>query len=52
MTLLGQSPWLDKYLRRDWIKDGQLAGLIADGVREHHLEPDHLGQRDQRAGHL
>ncbi|HEY3842627.1 MAG TPA: transaldolase [Acidimicrobiales bacterium] len=28
----GQSPWLDN-LRRDWLKDGQLAQLIADGVR-------------------
>jgi transaldolase len=28
----GQSPWLDN-LRRDWIEDGQLAGLIAKGVR-------------------
>jgi transaldolase len=28
----GQSPWLDN-LRRDWLKDGQLAKLIAEGVR-------------------
>lgn len=28
----GQSPWLDN-LRRDWIKDGQLADLLALGVR-------------------
>ncbi len=28
----GQSPWLDN-LRRDWIKDGQLAELFALGVR-------------------
>jgi transaldolase len=28
----GQSPWLDN-LRRDWIHDGRLARMIADGVR-------------------
>ncbi len=28
----GQSPWLDN-LRRDWIKDGQLADLLALGIR-------------------
>ncbi len=28
----GQSPWLDN-LRRDWLHDGQLAGLIGRGVR-------------------
>ncbi len=28
----GQSPWLDN-LRRDWIEDGQLAELLALGVR-------------------
>src|SRR6202000_433091 len=28
----GQSPWLDN-LRRDWIHDGQLAALLADGIR-------------------
>ncbi len=28
----GQSPWLDN-LRRDWIHDGRLAGMLADGVR-------------------
>lgn len=28
----GQSPWLDN-LRRDWIEDGQLAALVARGVR-------------------
>jgi transaldolase len=28
----GQSPWLDN-LRRDWIKDGRLAGLLDQGVR-------------------
>ena len=28
----GQSPWLDN-LRRDWLHDGQLAQLVADGVR-------------------
>ncbi len=28
----GQSPWLDN-LRRDWLKDGQLAELLALGVR-------------------
>jgi transaldolase len=30
--IAGQSPWLDN-LRRDWIKDGQLADLLALGVR-------------------
>jgi transaldolase len=28
----GQSPWLDN-LRRDWIRDGHLAGMLANGVR-------------------
>ena len=28
----GQSPWLDN-LRRDWIQDGTLAGLVAQGIR-------------------
>jgi transaldolase len=28
----GQSPWLDN-LRRDWIQDGTLAGLVAKGIR-------------------
>jgi transaldolase len=28
----GQSPWLDN-LRRDWLADGRLAGLVAQGVR-------------------
>jgi transaldolase len=28
----GQSPWLDN-LRRDWIQDGTLASLVADGIR-------------------
>ncbi len=39
MTLLhdlhdqqGQSPWLDN-LRRDWLRDGTMAGLIAQGIR-------------------
>ena len=39
MTLLhdlhaqqGQSPWLDN-LRRDWLLDGTMAGLIAKGIR-------------------
>jgi transaldolase len=39
MTLLhdlfereGQSPWLDN-LRRDWLQDGTMAGLIAQGIR-------------------
>jgi len=31
-TIGGQSPWLDN-LRRDWIEDGQLAELLALGVR-------------------
>jgi transaldolase len=31
-TIGGQSPWLDN-LRRDWIEDGQLAALLALGVR-------------------
>jgi len=28
----GQSPWLDN-LRRDWLKDGRLRRMVADGVR-------------------
>ena len=28
----GQSPWLDN-LRRDWLEDGTLAGLVARGIR-------------------
>jgi transaldolase len=28
----GQSPWLDN-LRRDWLQDGTLAGLVDDGIR-------------------
>ncbi len=28
----GQSPWLDN-LRRDWLRDGTLAGLVARGIR-------------------
>ena len=28
----GQSPWLDN-LRRDWLEDGTLAGLVAKGIR-------------------
>jgi transaldolase len=28
----GQSPWLDN-LRRDWIRGGRLAAMVADGVR-------------------
>ena len=28
----GQSPWLDN-LRRDWIRDGELARWVARGVR-------------------
>jgi transaldolase len=28
----GQSPWLDN-LRRDWLRDGELAGWVARGVR-------------------
>jgi transaldolase len=28
----GQSPWLDN-LRRDWLQDGTLAGLVAQGIR-------------------
>ena len=47
----GQSPWLDN-LRRDWLEGGQLAELVALGRARHHLEPDHLRQRHQRAGHL
>ncbi len=30
--IAGQSPWLDN-LRRDWLQDGRLAQMIADGVR-------------------
>ena len=28
----GQSPWLDN-LRRDWLEDGTLAGLVDQGIR-------------------
>ena len=28
----GQSPWLDN-LRRDWLQDGTMAGLVAKGIR-------------------
>ncbi len=28
----GQSPWLDN-LRRDWLEDGTLAGLVSQGIR-------------------
>ncbi len=28
----GQSPWIDN-LRRDWLGDGTLAGLVAEGIR-------------------
>ncbi len=28
----GQSPWLDN-LRRDWLQDGTLAGLVDQGIR-------------------
>ncbi len=28
----GQSPWLDN-LRRDWLEDGTLAGLVGQGIR-------------------
>jgi transaldolase len=28
----GQSPWIDN-IRRDWLEDGTLAGLVANGVR-------------------
>ena len=28
----GQSPWLDN-LRRDWLHDDHLAGLVAAGIR-------------------
>ena len=28
----GQSPWLDN-LRRDWLEDGTLAGLVTQGIR-------------------
>ena len=28
----GQSPWIDN-IRRDWLNDGTLAGLVAQGVR-------------------
>ena len=47
----GQSPWLDN-LRRDWLEDGQLAELVAAGGAGHHVQPDHLRQGHERAGHL
>ena len=28
----GQSPWLDN-MRRDWLRDGTMAGLVAKGIR-------------------
>jgi transaldolase len=28
----GQSPWLDN-LQRDWLRNGRLAGLVAEGIR-------------------
>ncbi len=28
----GQSPWIDN-IRRDWLNDGTLAGMVAEGVR-------------------
>ena len=28
----GQSPWIDN-IRRDWLNDGTLADLVAEGVR-------------------
>ncbi len=28
----GQSPWLDN-MRRDWLQDGTMAGLVAQGIR-------------------
>ena len=28
----GQSPWLDN-MRRDWLEDGTMAGLVAKGIR-------------------
>ncbi len=28
----GQSPWLDN-MRRDWLEDGTMAGLVAQGIR-------------------
>lgn len=28
----GQSPWLDN-MRRDWLEDGTMAGLVAEGIR-------------------
>jgi transaldolase len=31
-TQQGQSPWLDN-LRRDWLEDGTLAGLVGQGIR-------------------
>jgi len=31
-SVQGQSPWLDN-VRRDWLRDGSMAKLIADGVR-------------------
>ena len=31
-TNQGQSPWLDN-LRRDWLRDGTLTGLVAQGIR-------------------
>ena len=40
----GQSPWLDN-LRRDWIKDGQLAELLALGRAGHHVESRRSSRR-------
>ena len=41
----GQSPWIDN-IRRDWLNDGTLAGMVAEGVRgvESRLRITHRGR--------
>ena len=47
----GQSPWLDN-LRRDWLQNGTMAGLVAQGHPGGDLQPHHLRQGHRRPGHL
>ena len=39
----GQSPWIDN-IRRDWLNDGTLAGLVDEGVRGRDVQPVDLRQ--------
>ena len=47
----GQSPWLDN-LRRDWLEDGQLAELLALGVRGITSNPTIFANAISEPGHL